>query len=151
MLSNRVNFSEITSKYLGARYKLGGWSKEEGMDCFSVIISIMRDMGAPLTDDIDMDGINTSNYVEKFKKDNESLMRAFKKFARHMGTQLEPSQVLTGDIIIVIPERGERRSEFVGIYGGNDKVITASPFLGVVGMNLRYYKIVEVYRFMGWK
>ena len=45
-----VNIETIIRKYLGIRYKHGGRTKQEGMDCYGLLIAIYADYGYKIDD-----------------------------------------------------------------------------------------------------
>ena len=141
---NKICWAKITSKYTGAPYKLGGWSREEGYDSLSVFICMLRDIGLNLPENTGLYGINLTNYTETWQKSKEHAKALIVDFVSTIAKEIPIHEKRTGDILILSLKLGNKRP-LSGIMLA-DKVVAASPTFGVRAFPLSLFKIIKAFR-----
>lgn len=122
--------SVVWDNYLGAPYKLGGWFREDGYDCISLVISILWEMGydvpcffslckgniywrgerARRVGDIDI-----ANYVKDGKYDLELIPEWFSTLGEFIDNGIKYRTA--GDLLLCKLRNGQW---MVSIYLGNE-------------------------------
>lgn len=139
---SRVRWAEVSSKYTGCKYNLGGWSKEEGYDSFSVFISMLKDIGVDLP--TEFKGINFTNYTKLWKESKEKSKDLIIEFVSTFAKEIPTHKKRVGDIMVLSLKLGNKRP-LTGIMLA-DKIVTASPTLGVRALPLSFFNIIKVFR-----
>lgn len=136
-----VNLSEITSKYVGAPFKIGGRSRDDGFDCFSLAFTLARDLGkdppAILGD------LNLENYADLYARDPDAAVDALVKYAETYLEEVPPARAFVGDLLILRRGGGRR---FAALHAGNDFIISAFENVGVSIAKLRTFKVEKVFK-----
>jgi hypothetical protein len=116
-------FAERMGRYLGKPYSPNGYGPES-YGCFGVIYAYLREKGVKVPEECwTLRGTWTiRNYADLFTdiKYGESVMEAV---FDAIGTEVQPNQVVAGDIIIVRHPNSGRL--FPAIYGGNNHAISS--------------------------
>jgi cell wall-associated NlpC family hydrolase len=141
-----INWYQLTKKYNNIPYKLGGWTREEGLDCLSLFICVLEDMGfniESLRKDFILEykgkKIDSNNYSTELKTKAE-LMYCLIKFVQKVGRQV--NKMVKGDVVIF-----ESANEtIVALYTGQGSFLTSFELLGSRIVRPRDYKIMEIYR-----
>ena len=138
-----MKFASVTNKFVGSPYCGQGFSKEEGFDCFSLVVNLLREGGVDIPEDVEFMGLTLKTYYELWEKEPNTAIDAMVGFLEKHAGRIKLGDIRVGDIMIVKDEDGVR---FGGIYGGNDKIITSDLKKGVVGLPIRYYEIEDIFR-----
>lgn len=134
-----MNIFQLTKKYTGSPYKLGGSSREEGFDCLSLMLSIAEDHGVKVPETLE--GANRENYAELWKSNRPKAIAIFLKLVKTFGTEVPVGQMFAGDIVIAKTTVGET---MIGIHAGDDMVMMVYTDVGVQIETLRNMKILRV-------
>lgn len=138
-----MRFVDRTLQYVGAPYCGQGFSKEEGYDCFSLIVNFLRESGINLPEDYQWKGLTFQSYYDLWKEDKDNAVQVMTKFLEEHTKRKLLKDLTVGDILIVTSN--DSNTTFCAIYGGNDKIITADMRLGVLGLPLRHYNINDIF------
>ena len=136
---------EITSKYVGAPYKLGGWSVEEGFDCVSLIATIGEDIGLKMPKSFG--DYDRSSYVEIWNKKPLEAKKLMLRFIASLGKEIESNFSSAWDLLVIM-NRKDPLSFIVGINAGNGLVLSAFTDIGVNLVSLKSAGIRKVYRWV---
>jgi hypothetical protein len=138
-----MKFATKSLEYIGAQYCAHGFSKDEGYDCFSLVINFLRENGFDLPEDYEWKGLSFQTYYYLWLEDKDAAIQKMAEFLDAHTDKIKFKDVRIGDIFIVVNKEDER---FCGVYGGNDKIITALYDRGVVAISLRHFEIIDIYR-----
>jgi cell wall-associated NlpC family hydrolase len=130
-------------KFFGAPYKLGGRSKEEGFDCFSLIYCFHEQCGFDMPEGID--GVSATDYVDLWNKDEEDAKRVMWNYINAFTKPVPMGKMLPGDITVF---RTPDDDIYPGIYVGNNMVAVATSDEGVVVNRLETFKLFAVRRWV---
>lgn len=136
----KVKWSQIVEKYLGKPYELGGWGKP-GYDCFSILITLMRDIGINIPQDSKWKGIKLTDYnhiwEENKSKARKTVIAAISQYLiKHDGP------VQQGDVVLISCGKEE---SFLGLFTSN-RIISVDKKNGVKAYPLKYFTIHNKYR-----
>lgn len=129
--------AEIGRKYVGAPFKIGGWSREEGMDCFTLLMTVLDEMGYETPDDFE--GYTRETYHEAWLENPLRALVKLENYIRSFADELPRHQARPGDVLI-FDEDGA-----TGICAGNALVMAATR-AGVQMLNVSAYPNFKVYR-----
>jgi cell wall-associated NlpC family hydrolase len=131
----------ITQKYVGAPYKLGGWSRTNGFDCFSLVyITAVRDFHIQLPKEFE--GITLDDYHELWEEDRVDAMSRLITFIRSVTKRVKKNFQISGDLLVLKSKTGM----FIGIMAGTDSVLSSFENVGVALTRLNQYEILEARR-----
>lgn len=132
----KLCLAEITAKYVGAPYKLGASSMEEGYDCITLLLALAEDFGVELPDSFE--GLTRDTYATAWQKDQDKQLML--RFINFLGTETEHAR--PGDILIVEGKNGIT----VGISGGNRSFLSSFMDIGVRVISLQPYIIRKAFK-----
>lgn len=133
---------EIVEKYIGKPYQLCGWG-DPGYDCFSVLISILRDSGVHIPVESKFENIKLSDYSQ-FWLNNETKAREV-VYRCLIGKYLKHSEVFQqGNVLSLVAKNDFKGLKFLGIYVSN-RVIVSLRTYGVKAVSLKYFNVLQSY------
>lgn len=133
---------EIVEKYIGKPYQLCGWG-DPGYDCFSVLISILRDSGLNIPVESEFEGIKLSDYSQLWVKDEAKAREIIYKCL--IGKYLRLSKTFQqGDILSLVGKSDPGNLRFLGIYVSN-RIIVSFKTYGVKAVPLKYFNVLQSY------
>jgi len=135
---------KVTSKYVGAPYKLGGWSVEEGFDCISLIVTIGEDIGLEMPKNFG--GYDRSNYMKIWMEEPSKAKELMLEFVASLGREIKPNFSSAWDLLVIVNKKSPT-SFVVGINAGNGLILSAFTDIGV---DLIPSKSVEIRRAYRW-
>lgn len=141
-----INWYQLTKKYNNVPYKLGSWDREEGLDCLSLFICVLEDMGF----NIDIlkkkfvleyrgKKIDYKNYSTEIKTKPEMIFCLI-EFVKKVGRKVD--KMVKGDVVIFESDK----ETIVALYTGQGSFLTSFEVLGSRVVRPRDYKILEIYR-----
>lgn len=135
---------ELTRKYGNVPYKLGGKSVEEGLDCFGLFLLVGEDLGVKFPKKYE--NINVSSYSKLWLEDEEKTKKLMVGFLESTTDKIEPHQLMPKDVLLI----NVRGSDvpLIGLFCGNNLVLTALIDLGIGLYNLEMFRIRGVYRWV---
>ena len=138
----RIPFSEVSSKYVGAPYGLGGFSREEGFDCLSLIISIGRDLkiNMPMT----FGGYDVETYPSLWESDVRKAKVLLLNYVMGIGEEIPVGRLYVPDLVMVEDEE----DFFFGIAAGNGNILSAFINFGVQVRKMRQFKVRRAFRWV---
>lgn len=139
--NSEMNFAEITSKYVGAPFRIGGQSRAEGFDCWTVCFCIARDLGKDPPEV--MGELTLDNYSALYESDEQAAIDAMIQYCEKNLTEIPPTQAFVGDLMIMKDNKGSR---FAALHAGNDFIISSFENLGVSIAKLRTFKTDRVFK-----
>jgi len=139
---------KVTDKYNSVSYKQGSWDIKEGLDCLSMIVLFMKDIGNNVDDWISgkkgflykddlLTATNFLEYVSTQDETSEALMHFIKQQC------VKVNKINKGDICLFKIKGGEPA---VGIYLGQNTVMCCFIDYGIKKFKIRDSKIMEIYR-----
>ena len=131
----KINLSQITSDFVGEAYLLGQ------NDCLMLVVRYLRMLSANIPDHINYKGITLQNYADHYIKNNNIIDFAIEYFLQFCN-EVEISKRVPGDILFLEDEEGK----FLGIDGGNGKVLTVVRNGTTEVLSQEKYKIRKVLR-----
>lgn len=108
------NFHEISKQLIGQPYELGK------CDCLTMVLDYLRLLGVDIAQNESFNGINLQNYADLYRRNNGTIDSAADWLATKL-REIKPHESLPGDVLF-LEEDGSR---FIGIDGGNGKIIAA--------------------------
>lgn len=142
MAKTRLRLVEIIGKYNGAPYKLGGSSREEGYDCFSLALALAEDFGVSIPKVFK--GQTMETYSELWLKDRDKAKQVMFGLFAELGKSIPISRVFVGDVMIIEDKVGEN----VGTHAGKDLLLSAFTDIGVQLVSIGDFRIKGVYRWV---
>lgn len=136
----KLRLAEISKEIVGAPYKLGGKSKEEGFDCLSMIFFFVDKWGISIPESFE--GVTRDNYVEFWNKDQHEAREKLVKFLAYLGKKIKPDRVRSGDFVLCTA----RDQTLTGIYLGQGKILCIFDDAGVKIITTNIVKISRGYR-----
>ena len=140
-----MNWYNITKKYNNIEYKNGSWDIDKGLDCFTLIMLFMEDIGRDITKFKEMTfkyegkNITSFNYHELLG-DSVERNKVFKSFILDNFTKTDKLE--KGNIVLY----NIKGSDVVGIYMGSSLVLVAFEDVGIRNIKINTKLIVEVYK-----
>ena len=138
MVISKPGLAQISSKYVGAPYRMGGWSRQNGFDCFSLLYIIAVNdykMTLPKT----FGGYTLDNYKDFWENCPRGTTRALIKYIRSVTDPVKKNYGLAGDVLIL---RGDHNI-FLGMRSGTSMILSSFEDAGVTISPLKYYKLLE--------
>lgn len=136
-----MNLAEITSRYVGAPFKLGGQSFDEGFDCFSLAYYLARDLGKDPP--AEFGELTLENYSNLYALDEIAAVDAMIEYAEKNFREVPRSSAFVGDLLIMADNRGGR---FAALHAGNNYIISSFQNLGVSIAKLRTFRLDRVFK-----
>jgi cell wall-associated NlpC family hydrolase len=137
-----MNLTNATKKFMGIKYILGGMDSANGLDCFSLIINYLRNIGYDIPEDLEFKGYNFKNYSSKYCKDPDIINIGYEYLSTFLKGVI-PQKAIAGDILFA---KLEDNSPSFGIDGGNGTMIIVSETGGVQIIGKKYYTILKALR-----
>lgn len=137
----------LTSNLVGAPYKLGGQTVDEGLDCLSVVDYVANFWDQPLPDEFE--GMTRENYKACYEADPVGAKKTFLRLVKTLGHEILPTSGAFAGDLLVIQVKGKPETIGVGIHAGNNLCLSAFELHGVALVDLRAYEILHVYRWGG--
>jgi len=139
-----MNLAIMTAKYVGTPYKLGGWSREEGFDCLSLMLSIADDRGIEVPEEFE--GVTRETYAELWETNKKKAERLLFKFAASLGQEIPPHRAFAGDLLIAKSKADG--SLVLAIHAGQSLMLSAFTDTGVDLVGLDHYEIKKAYKWV---
>ncbi len=139
---NKVPFVEISGRYVGAPYKLGGFNREEGFDCLSLIISIGRDLGINMP--MIFGGYDVATYPYLWESDVPKAKQLLLNYVIDISKEISISKLFVPDLVLVDNEE----DYFFGIAAGNGNLISAFSNLGVRVEKMSSFTVRRAFRWV---
>jgi len=133
------NLFQSSRSVIGAKFKLGGQNKAEGLDCLSMTFAFFQEAGINLPREFE--GLKYEDYLQIYKRDDWEEI--YLRFLRSLGDTVPIEFSLPGDIIVFNGERGIS----AGINAGNAHVIVIVKDR-VMKWPLRITEVIEVIRWV---
>ena len=147
----------VFKAYIGAPYGLGGWSRETGFDCASLVCSVMRDLYGVAVPET-FEGETRESYARLWQDNPALATRLLIRFAVSLGQSIPVHQAFAGDIL-VMTHGAESRAQsghyapcampyafFLGIHAGNDTFMGVFEGRGVALARFEQAQIRKVIR-----
>lgn len=134
------HLARLTSRLIGAPYKLGGMEPETGMDCLSVVLAACDFWKVTVPEEFE--GYTRDNYAERYEEDPAAAKETFFRLLGELGEEIPPVKAFAGDLLVV----RTKTDKGVAIHGGADRVISAFFEKGVKSANIRAYTVEKAYR-----
>ncbi len=139
----------ILRDFIGAQFKLGGRSKEEGYDSFSFFYLLYKRRGYDMPfsfDFLDAPDVDFDNYAELWEKDPARIEKLLWSYVLALTEPLESiGYLLCGDVVVIKDADGDIQS---CIWLGNDLIGTTTVDYGIQALDRRYFNIVEARRWV---
>ena len=139
--NSEMNLAEITSKYVGAPFKLGSRNRDEGFDCFSLVFCLARDLGK--NPPAAFGELTLDNYAALYSMDEHAAIDAMIEYAEKNLREVPASAAFAGDLLIMQDHSGGR---FVALHAGNNFIISSFQNLGVSIARLGTFKLDRVFK-----
>ena len=136
-----MNLARITKDLIGIKYSLGSINKEQGLDCFSLIVHYINNFGYNVTTDDKYKGYTLKNYGKRYSEDPRIIYIGLEYISTIL-EEIEPGRARAGDILFAKIENIEPS---FGIDGGNGNMIIVTES-GVQPIEKRYYKVIRAFR-----
>ena len=143
-----MKMSEISRKYVGVPYKVGGNSVEEGFDCIRLCLAVGRDLGHVLPESPRIGEYDLSNYTALFAPGMpfEIQKKSMVGFFEAYFDEIEFGQAFVGDIALL----EAREMITAGTIVGNGNVMVTLIDRGVTIIALDKFRIKR-WRFFRWR
>ena len=137
-----MNLLKATGKLVGVKYVLGSMDTDKGLDCFSLIINYLRNIGYNIPDDLEFKGHTLKDYGEKYSEDPNIINIACEYLTTILQT-VPITKAVAGDILFACLENN---APSFGIDGGNGTMVIVSESGGVQIIDKKHYTIKQVLR-----
>jgi cell wall-associated NlpC family hydrolase len=137
-----MNLSNITARFIGVPYKLGSMDRKEGLDCFSLVVNYLREIGYDIDNETTFKGFDFSNYGKAFEEYPKILNVGLEWLSGFL-EEVPPNGAVASDIIFA---QLKSNVPAFGIEAGNGYMITVTVEQGVTAINKKYYTIERVFR-----
>jgi len=138
----KIPFVEISSKYVDAPYKLGGFNRSEGFDCLSLIISLGRDLGIDMP--TEFGGYTIYNYGTLWESDIRKAKVLLLNYIRNVCEEIHIGKIFVPDVVLVDDET----DSFFGIVAGNGTILSSFIHYGVQTIPMRNLVIRRAFRWV---
>jgi cell wall-associated NlpC family hydrolase len=139
----RLRLAKVAAKFVGAPYRLGGRSRNEGYDCLSLVLGLAEEWGIRIPEGFE--GIEAGTYPAYWESDPESAKAMLIRFAASLGGEVLPHHAFAGDLLVLRP-RLQPEIVILGLHAGGDLVLSAFTDLGVALLSLRLFRIEKAVR-----
>jgi len=139
-VKTRLKLVEIVGKYTGAPYMLGGFSRDEGYDCFSLVLAFAEDLGVKVPNSFS--GQTMETYSELWVEDPKEAKRIMLELFGELGKEIAPHKAFASDVLILESKEGDN----VGIHAGGSLVLSAFIDIGIQLVNVHNFKVTKAYR-----
>jgi len=133
---------KIVDKYAGAPYKLGGRSRAEGYDCFSLVLALGEDFGVVVPETFE--GQTMETYSKLWMDDPGEAKRVMLELFGKLAKKIPVGKMFASDILI-LDDGGEGN---VGIHAGKDLALSVFTDVGVRLVNIRIFRVTGAYRWV---
>ncbi len=144
-----MSWYKITEKYNNIKYKQGGWNPDEGLDCISMIVLFMNDIGKDVGGLIDgSEGFEykgnhlTATTFLDYLDDKDEINKALKLFIQEQCSKVD--RATKGDIVFF----KYQKDILVGVYLGSGLVMCSFETYGIKKLKLRNFTVTEIYRWV---
>ena len=138
---------KITDKYNGVKYKQGSWDIKEGLDCISMIVLFMKDLGHNVDKLIAgtegfryKNNILTSKTFLDYVSSRDEISDALKLFIQEHCKKV--NKLSKGDIVYF----KYIKDIVVGIYLGGGIAMCSFETYGIKKIKIRNFSVMEIYR-----
>jgi hypothetical protein len=137
-----MNLTNTTKDLIGAKYLLGSMNITNGLDCFSLIINYLRNIGYDIPIDLEFKGYNFKNYAREYDKNPDVINIGYEYLSTFL-KEVVPQKTIAGDILFA---KLENNIPSFGIDSGNGNMIMVSEIGGVQIIEKKYYTIKRALR-----
>jgi len=132
------NITSLVSDIIEVPYKLGGFTPEEGFDCFSFLYYFYDKLGfnIPPLDDLGY-GINRDNYVELYEANPKRMLRIMFRVICKLTTSGKLNYLEVPDTLIYKSNGGDSS----GIYIGQSNILVLDVNLGICVIPRKHLKM----------
>lgn len=131
-------------EFVGAPFKLGGRSKDEGYDSFSFFYLLYERRGysVPFSFDfLDAPDVNFDNYADLWEKDPKRIENLTWSYVLAVTEpHLNIGYLECGDIVVIKDGDGDM---YFCVWLGNDLIGIATTDYGIQALDRKYFDIVE--------
>lgn len=139
----KIKWPQIIDKYIGKPYELGGWGNP-GYDCFSLLISVLKDSGLYIPLNSEWKGIKLSDYNYVWEEDKNKARQivcdAMSQFLIE-----DKGQIQQGNVVLLTGIGDTTNTQFFSLYISN-RFITSIKQSGVRAFPAKYFKICNKYK-----
>lgn len=139
-----LGLAKITAQLVGKPYKLG--ARKNGLDCTSLILEFATLSGMPIPEE--WEGFTARNYAKFYREKPEEAMEVLACWITSIGKEIPPCRAFAGDILVMKMKRrhlAEMPGFFLGIHGGQDRILAVTEKRGVTLVPIRDYEIVKAF------
>jgi len=148
-MNRKKSWYKITEKYNAIKYKQGSWDIDEGLDCISMIVLFMKDIGKSVDDwitgskafEYKGNHLTATTFLDYLSDKNE-ITKALKSFLKYTCKKVD--RMSKGDIVFF----NYRKDILFGIYLGGGLVMCSFETYGIKKIKLRNFDIMEIYRWV---
>jgi hypothetical protein len=135
----KIDLNKIIKKLDCETYSTTGKNKDEGMNCFSMIIKYLQ-LTCKSIPYVDREYFLSLNL--RWHENSEKAVNDVKRLLAPCVDKIKLSEILPGDILLLEDNEGQ---VFPAIYVSNGKAFTMTP-CGTGRVRLAQYKINEIFR-----
>lgn len=133
----KINLTKATKELIGAKYGLGSMDQTDGLDCFSLIINYLRNIGYDIPEDSKYKGYTSKNYGKEYAKNPDIINRGYEYLSTIL-QKISPTKAVAGDILFA---RLENNLPSFGIDSGNGSMIIVTEVNGVQIIDKKHYTV----------
>ena len=137
-----MNLFKTTSQLIGKPYNLGCQDINNGLDCFTIAITYLRQCGIDIPEDTKYKSFTFDNYKEAYLNDPKVLNVGI-EYISNITKEVKANQAVAGDILVIKDENG---NEGLAIDGGNGNMISAVKEIGITTLKKKNYSILRAFR-----
>jgi cell wall-associated NlpC family hydrolase len=139
----KLKLAEIVGDYIGAPYKLGGSSYDEGFDCLRLVLKFGEDnIGVKIPDSYG--GVTLDTYPELWEKDPVKAKILMLGLFEEIAEKIPPYKAFVTDILLLRDQEGDN----VGIHVGQGLVLSVFTNIGVQLANINGFEVRGAYRWV---
>ena len=129
-LDKIMKWTEITKKFVGTPYRLGGWTPGKELDCLAFICLIQEAQGHKVDYYQDMNGYYLEDYADV--TDHDLLNKMMIEFIYKNTYRIQPIEYRSG--VVVIAKDGD--TIYPSVLDGSGKLITCTRNRGVIVLSV---------------
>ena len=141
--AGEMSLYKNTLNLIGKKFQLGSQELDNGIDCFTLIVTYLRNRGVDIPKDETFKGLTFDSYKNEYLKDKTLLMQTAVEYLKSKTDKITNSQVTAGDILLIKSHNGNLS---FGIDTGNGSALSISESDGVVSLSKNDFKVIEAFR-----
>ena len=139
----KVKWPQIADRYIGKPYELGGWGNP-GYDCFSLLITMLRDAGLSISRDSKYNGIKITDYNYIWEENKDKARQIICDATRQLLIE-HKKPLQQGDVVLLTSMGDVTKTKFLSLHISN-RFISSIKQYGVRVFPAKYFTVHNKYK-----